>query len=428
LREVAVKIIAGAQIIDGTGRGPTSGNVIVLDDSGRIVAVRSEGEFGSEVDVNADVIRLDGMTVLPGLIDCHVHLSGRRSVQPLEGFASEGLRAARAAADARALLEAGFTTVRDAGGPLALALKQAINEGSIPGPRILAAGRFVEPTGGVDDPLVQGPDLAAYGASRTRLADGPAEVRRAVREVVRDGADLIKTCTTGGIYKVVSDASALEWSAEEIDALIDEAHRLGRPVAVHAHYPRGIEQAIEHGADTIEHGSHLDAPTAHEMARRSVPLVATLSAFHVRTTGGPDAGLPDWKVARNRELFEATTRALQLALQEGVPLAMGSDSGSELHRHGGQALEITLMVGAGVAPMQALMSATSGAALAIGLQDHVGSIEVGKDADLIAVPGDPLEDIELLRRVTFVMRGGVVHLNHNANHSVTGTPAPSAAG
>jgi imidazolonepropionase-like amidohydrolase len=400
-----MRVIAGARIIDGTGNGALDGDVIVVGDDGRIAAVGPASDYTAV----KNVIRLDGMTVLPGLIDCHVHLNGRRSIRPNEPlFTSEALRAVRASADARAVLEAGFTTVRDAGGHLALALKQGVSEGSISGPRIVAAGRFVEPTGGVDDPRA-GQSSAPFGdALGPRIADGPVEVRKAVREVVRDGADLIKTCTTGSIHTTVVDPSALEWSDGEIAALIDEAHRLGRRVAVHAHYPNGIRQAIENGADSIEHGSYLDAPTAREMARRSVPLVATLSAFHIKVERGPAAGIPDGQIARYRELMEATTRALLIALQEGVPLAMGSDSGSELYLHGEQALEMTHMVAAGVPPMIAIVSATSGAADAIGLLQQTGSIEVGKDADIIAVPGNPLEDIEVLRRVGFVMRRGMV--------------------
>jgi imidazolonepropionase-like amidohydrolase len=308
-------------------------------------------------------------------------------------------------------MEAGITTVRDCGSYTALALKTAVAEGSVPGPRIVPAGRFIERTGGADDAPYMPLEWAQRGGPMgPRLADGPAEVRKAVREQVREGAEWIKTCSTGATTtQALSNPALLEWSTEELTVLIDEAHRLGKGVAVHAHALTGIRQAVECGADTIEHGTHLDAETARLMARRGVFLVATWFVRHMVLTRGVEFGTPSWTIERIRDGMPDKHRAFRCALEAGVPIAMGTDcSGQDLLPHGPNALEAELMVRAGMSPRDAVVAATGNAARAIGLGDEIGTLERGKQADVIAVATNPLEDVAALQRVVFVMQGGRV--------------------
>ena len=404
-----MKLVTDATILDGRGSGPLSGHVIVVEGQ-TIQAIAREGEIPRSPD--AEVIRLPGLTVLPGMIDSHVHLMGMQHMDTrAHAFVGEGLRAARCVPQLRALLEAGITTVRDCGGYTALALKQAVAEGSILGPRIVAAGRFVERTGGADDAPYMPLEWAQRGGPiGPRLADGPAEIRKAVREQVRDGADLIKTCTTGATTtQALSNPNILEWSTEEFTVLVDEAHRLGKPVAVHAHALAGIRQAVECGADTIEHGTHLDEATARLMAQRGVFLVPTWFVRHRVLTHGEEFGTPAWTLQRIRDAMDDKHRAFRWAIDSGVPIAMGTDcSGQDLLPHGLNALEAELMVKAGLPAREAIVAATSNAARALRIADEVGTIQPGKRADLIAVPGDPLQDMGALRRVALVMQGGLV--------------------
>ena len=231
-----------------------------------------------------------------------------------------------------------------------------------------------------------------------------------MREQVRDGADLIKTCTTGATTtQALSNPNVLEWSTEEFTVLVDEAHRLGKPVAVHAHALAGIRQAVECGADTIEHGTHLDEATARLMAQRGVFLVPTWFVRHRILTHGEEFGTPAWTLQRIRDAMDDKHRAFRWAIDSGVPIAMGTDcSGQDLLPHGLNALEAELMVKAGLPAREAIVAATSNAARALRIADEVGTIQPGKRADLIAVPGDPLQDMGALRRVALVMQGGLV--------------------
>jgi imidazolonepropionase-like amidohydrolase len=404
-----MKAIVGATLIDGLG-SPSLPDAVVLIDSGAIVAAGHRGELA--VPDDAEVLGLSGMTVLPGLIDTHIHLLGHRSMDTRgHEFVGEGLRAARCTAHLRALLDAGITTVRDCGSYTALALKQAVAEGSIPGPRILAVGRFVERTGGADDaswmPLEWAQRAGPWGP---RMADGPAEVRKAVREQVRDGADWIKTCSTGAATtQPGSHPNVTEWSMEELTALIDEAHRLGKRVAVHAHASVGIRDAIVAGADTIEHGSGIDAECARMMVDRGLFLIPTFYIRHRIMTVGPEFGTPEWVVTRARASMAEKQRAFRIALEQGVRIAMGTDCGGQnLLPFGTNATELALLVEVGMSPMAAIVAGTSNAARAIGLERVVGSVEPGKQADLIAVAADPLGDITSLQRVAWVMQRGSV--------------------
>jgi imidazolonepropionase-like amidohydrolase len=402
--------IVGATIVDGRGGPPLAPGAILIDGE-RIAAVGPAAAV--PIPPGAERLALDGMYVLPGLIDAHVHFQGRRTLSYREHVLhGEGLRAARGTADLARLLEAGFTTVRDCGSYTALALKQALAEGSIPGPRLLAAGRFVERTGGADDPAflplewVEGP----AGPRGPRLADGPAEVRRAVREQLRDGADLVKTCQTGAAaIHARSRVDVSEWTMDELRALVDEGHRLGVRVAVRAHGPRGIREAVEAGADTIEHGTWLDDEGARMMADRGVVLVPTFFALQQVASLGAQHGAPDFVVRKTQELEAGHPAAFQRALRHGVPIAMGTDcTGTVLTPHGRNAVEVELMVRAGMDPMAAIVATTSGAARALGVEGETGALAAGLAADLIAVAGDPVASVAALQDVRFVMQRGTV--------------------
>lgn len=405
--ENELTVVVGGDVLDGTGTPAQRGFAILVRGS-RIEALVPEAQAPS----SATRIDLGSLTLIPGLIDTHVHLLGQRSMDTSSmTFVNEGLRAARATADLGRLLQAGITTVRDCGSYTALALKAAVDEGSIPGPRVVPCGRFIERTGGADDapymPLAWAQEAGPWGP---RLADGPDDVRKAVREQLRSGAEWIKTCTTGAVTtQVLSNPDILEWSDPEIRALIEEAHRLGVRVAVHAHANAGIVQALDAGADSIEHGTYLDDETAKRMADAGVWLVPTLFVLTQIVEHGAEFGTPEWVLAKAREAMEARQRSMEAALRNGVPIAMGTDiGGQDLLPHGRNAAELALLARFGMSPSDALVAGTLGAARCLGLDAERGSLEAGKVADIVAVPGDPLQDISVTERVAFVMQGGQV--------------------
>ncbi len=402
--------IVGVTLIDGTGAPPMERAVILVED-GRIARAGRASEISLPPGV--DVIDLEGMVVLPGLIDCHVHLWGARTANPTDHvFMTASLKAARATADARRLLEAGFTTVRECGGSAtALGLRDAIAEGSIPGPRIIAAGQYIEPTGGADDPsFVPLAWTRSPGYEGPRLADGPDQIRAAVREQLRAGSDFIKTCSTGAaMVHAQSDVDALEWTAEELAAMAGEAHRKRVRLAVHAHGAAGIKQAVEAGADSIEHGTFIDEEGAAMMAARGTYLVPTFFAMHELATRGGEYGAPDYVLRKAAALDGAHNETFALALAAGVPIAMGTDcTGTPVGPHGPNARELAFMVAAGMSPMAAILAATANAARLLGVDGEVGAVETGKQADLIAVTGDPLRDITAVCGVQWVMQAGEI--------------------
>ncbi|HEY7061993.1 MAG TPA: amidohydrolase family protein [Chloroflexota bacterium] len=420
------QVLRGATLIDGTGAAPRQATVVI--DGAHIAAVLDGApvDLPTEVSGNGQgeapvVYDAAGLTLLPGLIDAHDHLSHVGLDVYRRLATSPSLACFELANTLRITLEGGFTAIRDASGTPAGA-KQAVDRGLVPGPRLMVSVIMITPSAGHGDrthpcglpghfPVL--PDVP-HG-----LADGPDEIRKKVRELVRAGADWIKFCATGGISSAVGGPLGRQFTREEIMALVHEAHELDRPVMVHAYGGQGMRDALDAGVDTVEHGAYLwqDEDALRQMADRGVYLVPTLvnsRKYVERSARNPDA-TPEYIRRKAPEVIEFGARTMQRALELGVPVAMGTDAG--MFGHGDNAAEIVTMVEAGMTPMQALVATTATAATCIGLGDQVGTIAPGKLADLILVQGDPLRDVSILRdraNLRLVMQGGTPHVNRLA--------------
>ncbi|TYZ11840.1 amidohydrolase family protein [Hymenobacter lutimineralis] len=382
----------------------------IVTENGRIVAV----ERGYRAPTNAadKVIDLKNRTVLPGLIDCHVHLESETSKNSqVQTFTQNPADIAfQAATYAHKTLLAGFTTVRDLGGSgVNVALRNAINQGRAVGPRVFTAVRVITTTGGHGDPT-NGYRLNLMGSPGPAdgLLNGPAEARQAVREQYKRGADLIKIASTGGVLSVAKDGAAPQMTEEEIRAVVETARDLGLPVACHAHGPEGIKRAIRAGVTSIEHGSLLDDEGIKLMKKYSTWYVPTITAGK---SVADSAKIPNYYPALVTPKALAIGPKLQetfgRAYKAGVKIAFGTDAA--VFRHGVNALEFQYMVEAGMPPLAALRSATVSAAELLNQTSNLGTLEAGKLADVVAVEGDPLTDIKVMQRVRFVMKQGVVY-------------------
>ena len=389
------------RLIDGVG-GPAREQAAISIDAGSITAVADA--VGSVPP--GDVVDLKGRSVVPGLIDAHIHLSS--DVERSPGFgptpelSGEDPRPRELgwfvlANTARELLRAGITTVRDVGSydDEAIVLRRAVELGLVEGPRILSCGRILTATA---------PGARIFG-TMYREADGPWEMRKAVREQIRRGADFVKVMATGARSVLMEDPEPAQITGEELAAVVDEAHRMGRRVAAHAEGLDGARLAVDHGVDTIEHGLslHRDPELLTRMAEQGTVLVPTLSTFHDLAERFTDDFAPTLVEQAKRQREEAY-RTLEIARDAGVTLAMGYDSGPP----GANALELIRMVDGGLSPLEGISAATRGSALALGLDD-VGTLEPGKVADILVVDGDPLEDIRILcdlNRLWLVVKDG----------------------
>ena len=407
-----VTLVQAGRLLDRPGQPPRGASTIIVR-NGRIEAIR-DGFAAPESYPGATVIDLRDRYVLPGLIDCHVHLESDRAGQ--EGLvesltSSDAYFAYQALANARKTLEAGFTTVRNLGDDrgVTLALRDAIAAGTVAGPRIIDAGTGISATAGHGDrTLSLAPDIAEH-VSEANLCDGPESCRRTVRAQVRRGVDVIKIMTTGGVNSRIGAGVGKQMFDDEAQALIETAHLYGKKVAVHAHGTDGINLALKYGADSIEHGTLLDEESVKLFLKNGayyVPTLSTVNGYLERLAKDPNAYPPevrakiDWRI-------QITGKALELAYPRGVKIAFGTDAG--VSKHGRNADEFELMVKHGMPAAAAIKAATLNAADLLGITAQTGSIEPGKRADMIAVAGDPLSDVTLLKRVQFVMQDGVVH-------------------
>jgi imidazolonepropionase-like amidohydrolase len=368
-----------------------------------------------EPEAKAAVIDLSGSFVLPGLVDCHVHITNTydKTVRLRFVEESEADAAIQGAAYARRTLMAGFTTVRDLGsmGDAAFAVRDGIAAGLIPGPRLLVAGRAITPTGGhADLSLGYRDNLFAMPGAMEGVADGPDECRKAVRAQVRRTADVIKVTATGGVLSNTAAGWEQQLFDDELAAIVTTAHLLGRKVAAHAHGTRGIKAALRAGVDSIEHGTFLDDEAVTLFLQSRAFLVPTMMAGE---TVARHAAIPGYytapTAAKAKVIGPAIGAAVARAHKGGVRIAFGTDCG--VGEHGDNAREFELLVQAGLSPAEAIVAATTTAAELLSLSGEIGTIEPGKAADLVATAKSPLADVSELRRVRFVMRAGVVQKN-----------------
>jgi imidazolonepropionase-like amidohydrolase len=362
------------------------------------------------------VINLGDVTLLPGFIDAHTHLIGRVLGDPEGESASvkdyESFGAILGVLHARDTLMAGFTTVRNVGAYGRfddMALRKAINEGWIIGPRIQTAGHALGITGGHCDNNGYKPGLMD-GSIADGIANGSDEIRAAVRYQVKYGADVIKTCATGGVLSEGDAVGATQYSLEELKALVEEANRLDRKVAAHAHGTEGIKLAIRAGVASIEHGSFLDEEGARMMAERGTFLVPTLMAGEAVERAAKNGVIKGLRAEKAFAAAAAIRKGIKLAVANKVQIALGTDAG--VIPHGTNAREFVLLVEwGGLSPMESLMAGTLNGARLLGWDKHLGSITPGKWADIVAVSGDPLKDIHNVEKPVFVMKNGVIYKN-----------------
>jgi imidazolonepropionase-like amidohydrolase len=403
-------VIRAARLIDGTGAGAIANGAIVVTDD-RIVAVGKAGSV--TVPAGARTIDLGDATLMPGFIDAHVHLIGRPLADPRSDDQLvrdiPALTAIIGASNAQKTLLAGFTSVRIVGSPdfADIALRQAIDGGWVPGPRIEAAGHSFGITGGHCDENGYRPALADADY-RDGVADGVDEVRKAVRYQVKYGADVIKICATGGVLSEGDAVGATQYTLEEMKAVVDEATKLERKVAAHAHGTEGIKLAVRAGVASIEHGSFLDEEGAKLMAQHGTYLVPTLSAGEAVENAAKSGRLTGLRAQKAVAAAQAMRIGVKLAARNGVPIALGTDAG--VGPHGANGHEFTLMVEwGGLSPMQSISAGTLAAAKLLGWDARVGTLVAGKLADIVAVPGDPIADIRAMEHPVFVMKNGVVY-------------------
>jgi len=408
-------VLKAARLFDGRGDTTLSSAVVIVE-GGKIKAVGS----GLAAPAGARIIDLGDATLLPGFIDAHVHLTGESSDDWYRA-AVEGLRrtvpekAIRATELVRRTLMAGFTTVRNVGAEdyIDVGLRNAIEAGIIPGPHMLVATQALGARGGHCD--TTGFPYLLFGKEpgiAEGIASGPDAFRDAVRFEVKYGADVIKVCATGGVLSLTDEVDTPQLTQAEMDAIVDEAHRLRKKTAAHAHGAEGAKVAIRAGIDSIEHGSFLDEEALRMMKERGTYFVPTLMAGEYAGGRKSARTYPPEIAAKAKAALEARSTAFRNALRMGVKIAFGTDSA--VSPHGRNAEEFALLVEHGMTPAAALRTATSSAATLLGVDKRAGTLEAGKDADVVAVPGDVLADVRATEKVSFVMRGGKVYRNDAA--------------
>ncbi|HVG11782.1 MAG TPA: amidohydrolase family protein [Flavisolibacter sp.] len=394
------------KLIDGVSSAPQNEMTIVV-----VGSKISEIQKGYTTAAGAKVIDLKGQTVMPGLIDAHVHISSETSRNRYtEGFTLNPEDFAfRSVGYAERTLMAGFTTVRDLGGAIALSLRNAINGGYLKGPRIIAAGKSIATTGGHADPS-NGVNRELMGDPEAKegVINGPDEARKAVRQRYKEGSDVIKITATGGVLSNAKDGAGAHFTQEEIEAIISTAKDYGFKVAAHAHGAEGMKRAIRAGITSIEHGTFMDDEAIALMKKHGTYYVPTITAGKSVADSAKIAGyFPPFVATKALETGPKIQATFTKAFKAGVKIAFGTDAG--VFMHGKNYKEFEYMVEGGMPPMTALQCATMAAADLLGLADKVGSIQKGKLADIIAVGGDPLQNISTMGDIRFVMKEGVVY-------------------
>jgi imidazolonepropionase-like amidohydrolase len=399
-------VIRAGRLLDVRTGNTLTGQAIVLEGD-KIVSVGPAAD--AKVTSGVETIDLPNATVLPGLIDAHTHITFDANQL---GYAALGIATPRealtGAKNARITLQAGFTTVRNlgAGGYSDVALRDAINDGDVPGPRMLVSGPALGITGGhCDNNLLP----YEFHHQEEGVADGLEAVQHKVREVIKYGADVIKICATGGVMSKGDDPKASQYTLEEMKAIVAEAHRLGRKVAAHAHGAEGVRWASIAGVDSIEHGHLMDDESIATLKKNGTYIVPTLYLMDWNRDNLSTRNAPDYIVKKMQMVSAAGQNNLKKAFAAELKVAFGTDAA--VYPHGLNAHEFAVYVRLGLTPLQAIQTATLNAADLLGWSNKIGTLEAGKWADIIAVDGDPLKDVTTLEHVKFVMKGGEVVKN-----------------
>jgi imidazolonepropionase-like amidohydrolase len=403
-------VLRAARVIDGTGAPAIQNGVVIVTDD-RIVAVGASGRV--TIPAGARTIDLGDATLLPGFVDAHTHIIGRTLGDPgkdaaaVKDFPAYG--AIVSVGNAEQTLLSGFTSIRNVGAPNFddMALRQAITDGRVKGPRMQTAGHSLGITGGHCDENGYRPGLFDNGIEEG-IANGPAEVRAAVRYQIKYGADVIKTCATGGVLSEGDAVGVTQYDYDELKAMVDEAAKHERKVAAHAHGAEGITIATRAGVASIEHGSFLDVEGARLMSQRGTWLVPTLMAGEAVERFAKNGVLKGLRAEKALAAAAAMRNAVKIAKANNVPIALGTDAG--VIPHGTNGHEFTLLVEwGGLSPMEAIIAGTMSSARVLGWEKNAGSLAAGKWADVVAVPGDPLADIRRMEKTVFVMKAGVIY-------------------
>lgn len=404
-------VIKAGKLID-VGSGKVLDNQIILVENDRIKSVSAD----LEIPGAATVIDLSDSVVLPGLIDCHVHVDGEASGDYYQTMFQKSFvdSAVIAHIYAKRTLDAGFTSVRSLGsrGFVDIALRNAINRGDVPGPRIQACGFYISSTGGHGDLVGFSPWLTTnMPAEMTGIANGVDEVRKKVRYLVKYGADVIKFGASAGVLSGEESVGDPQYTQEEMNAIVDEAHMWEKRVCAHAHGTEAIKMAIRAGVDSVEHGSMIDEEGIQMMLEKGTYLVADIYNDDYILSAYAKMGAPEQIIEKEKLVGRTQRENFKKAVTAGVKAAFGTDAG--VYPHGWNGKQFAKMVEWGLTPMQAIQAATVNAADLLDRNDSVGSVTAGKFADIIAVKSDPLEDISVLEDVSFVMKGGTVYKNES---------------
>jgi imidazolonepropionase-like amidohydrolase len=387
-------VYKGFNLIDGTGKEPVKDSYMMVEGE-KIIKIGKVSDLSE--NSNFKTIDLSGKFVMPGLINSHVHIT----MEPVgNSFAiidseSDAMTSLRGVKNLKKTLELGTTYFRDLGGPVGidLDLRNAVNKKFIEGPEFLAAGKVICMTGG-------------HGWMTGREADGPVETRKAAREQLKAGADVIKVMATGGVMTEGVEPGSPQFTIEEMASAIEEAHKAGKKTATHAQGTTGIKNAIKAGIDSIEHGFYLDDEIFEMMKEKGVFLVATLVAPYFIVENGKDGSIPEYAVKKATDAMEAHQESFKKAYKAGVKIAMGTDSGTPYNHHGSAPHEIKLMIECGMNPMDALVASTKGSAECLGITDKYGTIEKNKFADFLVLDSNPLDNIDTLFNINSVYKLG----------------------
>lgn len=384
----------GFTLIDGTGKEPVS-------NAGMLVEGNTLKKIGRAAEIvpggNEKVVDLTGKTVTPGLINCHVHVIMEPVADPMALVSKESdvKTAMRGVVNLKKTLKSGVTYLRDLGAPnyIDIELKKCLAEGMIEGPDLLVSGKIITMTGG-------------HGHSMGRECDGVDEVRKAAREQLKAGVDIVKIMATGGVMTPGVEPGSPQLTLEEMRAAVEEANKAGKKTATHAQGTTGIKNAILAGINSVEHGIFLDEEAVELMVKKGVYLVATLVAPYFIVEHGVESGIPEYAVEKSKRVMESHFNSFRMAYNAGVKIAMGTDAGTPFNRHDKAAYELKLMVEAGMKPMDALVSSTKTAAELLGVDSGYGTLEEGKTADFLVLKENPLDNIETLMDIEKVYKNG----------------------